>query len=107
MKKNDEINILKDKYNKYKLKTQKNQKKIDSLNDYINRNKDKLDNYDKLKVILTKKEEDLKEIELELEDKENKLNQMNKSIEINKLDQYTNIDNLSDCVINLESKLQD
>lgn len=107
MKKNDEINTLKDKYNKYKLKTQKNQKKIDSLNDYINRNKDKLDNYDKLKVILTKKEGDLKEIELELEDKENKLNQMNKSIEINKLDQYNNIDNLSDCVINLESKLQD
>jgi hypothetical protein len=55
-KKEYDINILKDKYNKYKIKYQKNQLKIDNQNEFINKNRDKIDNYDELKEKLSEKE---------------------------------------------------
>lgn len=48
IKKDNEINMLKEKYKNYKNANHKNQSKLKALNDYVNNNKDKICAHDEL-----------------------------------------------------------
>jgi hypothetical protein len=48
IKKDNEINMLKEKYKNYKNANHKNQSKLKALNDYVNNNKDKICAHDEI-----------------------------------------------------------